>query len=129
MVVIKAVKPICRKGFTIVELLIVIAVLGILAGISIGGYSQWRTTTAKQEVRSDLVGAATAMESARNFSNGYPLSLPSTFQKSAGVNLTYKVGGTTSAYCLNASSIKVPSVVYYLSSANGNKTPAVGTCP
>lgn len=122
-------KSVYRSGFTIVELITVIIVLSILAVVGIGAYSQWRQSVAKQEVRSDLVGAASAMESARNFSNGYPLSIPSTFVKSAGVTLTYKAGGTASAYCLNASSIKVPTVVYYLSSANGNRTPAVGTCP
>lgn len=129
MVGIKAEKPFYQQAFTIVELMTIIVVLGILAGLTINAYSQWRTTTAKQEVQSDLTGAAAAMESARNFGNGYPLSIPATFQKSAGVNLTYKAGGTATAYCLNASSIKVPSVVYYLSSANGNTKPAVGTCP
>jgi len=116
-------------GFTIIELITTIAVLAILAGLTVGGYSQWRKTVAQREVQNDLIGAATAMESARNFSSGYPLAIPSTFVKSSGVNLTYKAGGTATAYCLDASSVKVPSVVYYLNGANGNKTPAVGSCP
>jgi type IV pilus assembly protein PilE len=118
-----------RQGFTIVELAVVIAVLGILAAITMGAYGQWRAATAKKEVQSDLIAASAAMENARNFGSGYPLSIPSTFTGSSGVNLTYKAGGTAQAYCLDASSIKVPSVTYYLSSANGNRTPAVGTCP
>jgi len=117
------------KGFTVVELITAIAVIAILTGLSIAGYSQWRKTVAQREVQSDLIGAATAMESARNFGSGYPLAIPSSFVKSAGVNLTYKTGGTATAFCLDGSSVKVPSVTYYLSSTNGNKTPAVGTCP
>lgn len=112
-----------------VELITVIAVIAILAGLSIAGYAQWRKTVAQREVQSDLIGAATAMENARNFSSGYPLAIPASFVKSDGVNLSYKAGGTATAFCLNASSVKVPSVTYYLSSTNGNKTPAVGTCP
>lgn len=118
-----------KSGFTVVELCVVVAVIGLLVGVGIMGYGQWRRNIAQREVQSDLTNAGAAMENARNFGNGYPLALPSNFAASKGVTLTYKAGGTASAYCLNASSVRVPTVVYYLASTNGNRKPAVGTCP
>lgn len=111
--------------------MVVIAVLGILAGITVGGYSQWRKSVAKREVQSDLQGIVTAMESKRNFDNVYPSGAGAlsqlSFSASPGVTLTYKSGSAT-VYCVEAASIKVPSVIYHLDSTNGNRTPEVGIC-
>ena len=116
------------KGFTAVEMVVVISLIGILSMIIITQYQGWVKRTAQKEVQSDLISAAAAMEAARNFSNGYPLSLPTTFKKSPGVNVTYKAGGTATAYCLDGTSTKDSSVDYYISSA-GTKTPTAGMCP
>ncbi|RWZ78826.1 MAG: pilus assembly protein [Candidatus Microsaccharimonas sossegonensis] len=50
------------SGFTIVELLVIIAVIGILAGVSILGYGAWKKQTIVSQLKSDLNGAAQAME-------------------------------------------------------------------
>jgi prepilin-type N-terminal cleavage/methylation domain-containing protein len=122
-------KSIDSRGFTIVELIVVIVCIGILAGISIIGYGQWRKTVAQKQVQSDLNGIVAAMDSERNFNNAYPTALPSTFTASPGVTLYYKPGGTSTAYCIQATSVQVPTVVYYLDSTNNNKTSQAGTCP
>lgn len=119
------------NGFTVVEMAMVIVVIAILAGMSIGSYSQWRKSVATREVQSDLNGVASAMASKRNFNNVYPsggtaLSQLS-FSSSPGVILTYKTGSATT-YCIEAKSIKEPTIIYHLDSANGNKTPESGIC-
>lgn len=53
-----------KNGFTIVELIVVIAVIAILAGLVIVGYGQWRSNLTNSEVKNDLSAAATAMDSA-----------------------------------------------------------------
>ncbi|MET0980027.1 MAG: prepilin-type N-terminal cleavage/methylation domain-containing protein [Candidatus Saccharimonadales bacterium] len=120
-----------KRGFTIVELMVVVAVIGILAGISVGAYDQWRKTTARREVQSDLHAVASAMESKRNFDNVYPSGATAlsqiAFTSSAGVALTYQ-SGTALTYCIEARSTKESSIVYHLDAANKNKTPEVGTC-
>lgn len=117
------------RGFTIVEMIVVVAVIVILATVGLIAYGDWSVKVARSEVQSDLKNAAAAMENARNFGSGYPLSVPTTFKQSAGVTVTYKAGGTTSSYCLNGVSVKEPTVTYYLSSTGGNTSPVAGVCP
>jgi uncharacterized protein (TIGR02145 family)/prepilin-type N-terminal cleavage/methylation domain-containing protein len=114
-----------NNGFTIIELTIVIVVIGILAAISVVGYGSWRTGVAKAEVQSDLKQAAAAMESARNFGNTYPLSIPASFTSTATVTVTYTSGDATS-FCIDGVSNVVPTVSYFVSSTN--KVPVLGTC-
>jgi prepilin-type N-terminal cleavage/methylation domain-containing protein len=115
------------SGFTIVELSVVIAVLGILAGIAIISYGAWRANVASKELKSDLTGMRTAMESERNFGSGYPLSLPSTFTASTNVTLTY-YSGTATAYCINGVSKADSSVKYFIDSVRTGGEPKKGTC-
>lgn len=113
------------NGFTIVELMVVIVVIGILAGIVVVAYGSWHKNTDTNAVKSDLVNASTAMEGARNFSNGYPSSVPSTFQASENVQVT---GGSSDgkSYCIQGVSSHDSTVSYYI--VNGSKTPQVGSC-
>lgn len=120
-------KAIKFKGFTIVELMVVIVILGILTGLSVFGYSNWHKSISEKEVQSDLQIAASAMENAKNFGAGYPSSLPSNFTSSDKVTLTYRTGSLTS-YCIDAVHTSNPSIQYFINSAQGSK-PAVGACP
>lgn len=120
-------QAVSRRGFTIVELIIIVTVIGILAAISAFGFGQWRNRTAQKEVESDLRGVHAAMNSARNWSAGYPTAVPSTFAASKNVQLTYRSGNAT-RFCVEARSTSVSSIVYYLNTDNGNKDPKPGTC-
>lgn len=100
-----------RIGFTIVELVIAIAVIGLLASITVVSYTGWRKQVAETEVKSDLNSIKSALESSRNFGNIYPSAIPATFTPSAGVEVvSYTSDGTT--YCAITKSKKVTTVVY-----------------
>lgn len=116
-----------NKGFTIIELITVITVIGILAGITIVSYGTWRTTTAQNEVKSNLSGVVSAMESSRNFNSGYPLSIPSTIPANPNVTLVY-VRGSATDYCVTGTSTVVNTVVYYVGPSYGTEA-IQGTCP
>jgi prepilin-type N-terminal cleavage/methylation domain-containing protein len=117
-----------KSGFTLVELGVVILVIGILASITIVGYGQWQRQIAKSAVESDLNGAASAMESARNFNeSGYPSTIPSTFKSSSTVDLAYS-WGNQKEFCLTATSTRVTTVIMYIRSSE-SKAPQDGSCP
>ena len=81
-----------KNGFTIVELMIVIVVIAILAGIAIFGYASWRSSTIETALSSDLSSAASAMKQELNFNNTYPTTIPKSSVKWA----------SSSKFCIEA---------------------------
>ena len=116
-----------KRGFTIVEVLLVVALISILAGLTYVGVRDWRGRAIKSEVKSDLQNAANALDNTRNFSSGYPASLAAAgFRSSDTVNLTYNLR-SDGTYCLNGSSITRTSVRFNIDT-RVSKTPRDNTC-
>lgn len=63
-----------NKGFTLMEILIAMAIMGILAGIGIGSYTVSLQKGRDAQRKSDLSQIQTALESYQNDFNSYPLS-------------------------------------------------------
>lgn len=116
-----------RRGFTLVEIMVVVAVLGVLVSITVVSYGGWRKSVVEDQMQTDLRNVATAMDSAKVWQNGYPTSLPSSFTPTSGITLTYKSGDQQS-YCIEGTAAAYPAVRYYLNSSGNNKDPKVGTC-
>ena len=114
-----------KTGFSIVELIVVIVVIGILVGLGIFGISSWRNRVAVTEVTNDMKNVATAMKSELNHNNKYPVSLPPGFTPSQGVTVTYKLGNDDN-YCIEGVSKVKPNVKMFVSSSDG--IPKTGSC-
>lgn len=108
--------PKYNNGFTIIELLVIIFVISVLATITFLSYNGWRAATDVAQMKSDLHGAVAAMESARNFGNSYPLTVPTTFTPSSGTTMA---GGSLDGkrYCVSAA---VNGVMYRVTNTNPN---------
>lgn len=80
--------PSRQRGFTVVELLIVIVVIGILAAITIISYNGARERGMTANVISDLNNAQDTMEIDAIHSHEYPTTLPTDIQTSPSVTLS-----------------------------------------
>jgi len=106
-----------KKGFTIVELLVVIVVIGILAVITIVGYTGVTQRAAAATLESDLKNAATQLELYKAENGTYP-SGSSSLPKSSGTEYQYTVVGND--YYLSATSQNNDVIAKYTSSEYGS---------
>ena len=110
------------RGFTIVELLIVIVVIGILAGITMVAYNNIQANAAISVLKSDLKNASTYLNMVKVQDGEYPSS-DSSLSRSDNTNFEYtKTGGN---YCLTAWS-EAARTSFHISSESG--TIEDGTC-
>ncbi|MFZ5763480.1 MAG: type IV pilin protein [Thermodesulfobacteriota bacterium] len=65
-------KKSAQKGFTLVELMIVVAIIGILAAIAIPQFASYRAKAFNSAAQSDLRNFKTAMEAAYADDQAYP---------------------------------------------------------
>lgn len=109
------------KGYTLVELVVTISVIGILATIAYVGYGSWRNNITISQLKSDLIQASAAMENYRNFHDVYPTSVTQIFTPSDGVSLGGGDFDGTNKYQLTALKNKI---FYHID--NVKKTPEEG---
>lgn len=114
-------------GFTIVEMLVVVSVIGIIAAVSTFGFRGWQQSLATKAVKSDLTLAMASLENAKNFTSGYPTEMPGNFNMSDEITLALQWSDAT-RFCVQASSNKYPSVMHFIDSTQG-KSIRTGICP
>jgi len=112
-----------QRGFTIVELLIVVVVIAILAGITIVAFSGIRGRAIDTSLQSDLRNSQTAIRTAE-IDGDIPTDT-SSFKASNGATYqyTYDNTGSPKTYCITAT---ISSKSFYI---NHTGSPTAGACP
>ena len=119
-----------KSGFTIVELLVAIAVIAILAAVTYVGYNGIQSRSRISTLVTDLRTAASQLETYRSNNGGYPTTASVVnnnqgFKASNGVTFTYKYG-SSSTYCLSATSSFANIAKYKIT--NQSTEPQIGDC-
>jgi type IV pilus assembly protein PilA len=110
-------------GFTLIEILIVIAILGVLAVIAIPQFTAYRSRSIDAQMKSDLRNTAVAVESYFAKRSVYPASVDELdgfgFQPTNGVTLTLNIV-STNAYTITAAKPGGTQASFTFSSTNGS---------
>lgn len=120
-----------NKGFTVVELIVVIVVIAILATVTVLIYDGAQKQAAEASIKSDLQNASAQLESDRRSANGYPKTAAEAnggrgLSKSDGTTFVYRYDAVDQ-YCLVATSSDTSVPTYRITNITGSKV-ELGNC-
>ena len=111
------------KGFSLLELLVVVAIIGVLAAIAIPQFVSYRARAVDSQMKSDLKNAALAMDSYFAENKVYPTSVAAIvsegFNQTDGVALTIAVP-TPSSFTITATKPSGTQPSFTFNSVTGN---------
>ena len=118
-----------QSGFTIIEILIAIAIVGILAAIALPSYTEYVVRGKLTEAQSNLLGARAQAEQWFQDNRTY-IGFPCTVTNTKYFNYTCAPAPTATTYTIVATAITgagLDNFVFSINQANTRTTVSVGT--
>lgn len=103
-----------RRGFTIVELLIVIVVIGVLAAISFIAYSGIQHSATESAVKDTLSKAVKAMELEKIQTGSFNTVFPDNIKVGSGIGIALTEVDNDQVLCINATSKKYDDIMWHV---------------
>ena len=115
-----------KQGFTLIELMVTVAIIGILLAVALPAYSDYVTRSRTAEAFTALGGAQPAAEQFWSNSRSYVGFDGATSFPQATPNFTYSLSNATaSTYTITATGInKMAGFVYTINESGGHATTA-----
>ncbi|MBX9753605.1 MAG: prepilin-type N-terminal cleavage/methylation domain-containing protein [Pseudomonadaceae bacterium] len=123
------------SGFTLIEIMIAIAIIGILSAMALPAYQEYVRRAACEDAKGTVTGAASFMERFRAQNNTYAnagaaVGMPNRSPVSGAQQYNIAVVSTADTYTITANPIPGTSAGTAISLDNtGNRVGAAWTCP
>lgn len=109
------------KGFTLIELMIVVAIIGILAAIAIPNFVKFQCRSKQSEAKTNLKAMYVAQESYRGEFDDYVQDVATNFENGGTNVMGFYVRGTNLRYAYTSATGGTGAGVTFLGTATGDQ--------
>lgn len=118
-----------KKGFTLIELMIVVAIIGILAAIAIPNFIKFQAKAKQSEANAQLKAIFSAQKASFPLIGGYWSDIGGIgFSPERGNRYLYDLGATAATVAAGTEAICAPANLADRSGAGAAYVPPAGTC-